>query len=139
MDESTRVYGDEHVEVFRHGGNGSDPDELDSPFYRIRAGDLEFTYDPGARAWYVYMPGRERLQTPVSTHPYYLSEQGFTMVNIDWDHTQEHVYGIEIVGGNPDVDLVIYDVGEPAREPKPGQGPARGRGRHLQLIRPVEK
>ncbi len=133
MREMKCVYSDAHVKVLRSGGEAPGSDRLNAPFYRIRVGAVELTYDVGAGAWYVYMPGRERMQTPVRSHPYYLSEQGFTMVNIDWDHTESQVFGIEILGGSSREAPLIIDVPEPEEES------SQERGGHLRVIRPEHK
>lgn len=133
MSRQTCVYRDEHVTVFRSEDDAADSQAPDAPFYSILAGEVELTYDVQSRTWYVYMPGRERMQTPVSTDPYYLSEQGFTMVNIDWDYSGTQVFGIEILGGSSRESLVVVDV------PDSAQDAPRERAAHLRVIRPEDK
>lgn len=66
-------------------------------YYRIRVGALELTFDAncGSGAWYVYLPGHEQSQFPVTTDQYDPGNQPF-MINIDRDRRGIAV-GIEIV------------------------------------------
>lgn len=131
MDDQTPVYSDAHVSVFRQGDEALGHREVGAAFYRIQAGELEFTYDVGAQAWYVRLPGREQRIGPVMTDTYFESVQDSTMVNIDWDRAGSRVLGIEIIGGSSRGKRVVIEV------PDAGRDLSLARDSHLHVVPPT--
>lgn len=65
-------------------------------YYRIRVGEVELTYDCSFRgAWYLYLPGHQLSEFPITTDQYDPGNQPF-MINIDRDR-KDRAVGIEIV------------------------------------------
>jgi|GEM_PF-852412 len=124
-DDRARVYGDEYVEVFRFQ---DEQDEFDMPFYRIRVGELQITYDVMVQAYYVTLPTSGGGARPFEIEGPEVSRES-AMVIIDWDETETRMKGIEVLGGRPGGRMVVHEVPDPDE--------ARSRP-HLRVIRPNE-
>lgn len=123
--DRARVYGDEYVEVCCHL---DEQDEFNKPFYRIRVGELEVTYDVMCQAYYITLPTSGGGARPFAVDGPEISRES-AMVIIDWDETETRMKGIEVLGGRPGVRMLVREVGKPEEE--------RARG-HLRVIRPSD-
>lgn len=124
-DDRARVYGDEYVVVCRHQ---DEQDEFDMPFYRIRVGELEVTYDVMVQAYYITLPTSGGGARPFAIEGSEVSRES-AMVIIDWDETQTRMKGIEVLGARPGVRMIVKEVAKPEEPRSP---------RHLRVIRPSE-